>query len=114
MEKPWRRATLPTMQWACLLCAVPWLISGCATAPPPADPIGALRARASSDLSCPQALLQITPLGDETFGETRQPLYQSVEGCSMHVSYIATSAGYVMKSGSRPPPAMAPDHVDVR
>jgi hypothetical protein len=97
-----------------MLCAVPWIVAACATAPPPADPIAALHAQAASDLSCPQTLLRITPLSDETFGDTRQPLYQSVEGCSMHVVYMATKAGYVMSKGKRPAPSMAPDHVDVR
>jgi hypothetical protein len=97
-----------------MLGVVPWLIAACATAPPPADPIGALRTRASSELSCPEALLGITPLGDQTFGETRHPLYQNVEGCGMHVIYTATKAGYVMSKGRRSPPTLAPDHVDVR
>jgi hypothetical protein len=95
-------------------CLVPWLVAACATAQPPVDPIAALPAQAAADLSCPASLLRIAPLGDETFGETKQPLYQSVEGCSMHVIYTATKAGYVMSKGSRPKPAMAPDHVDVR
>ena len=102
------------MRLSLILCVVPWLGVACATAPPPADPIAALHAQAASDLSCPQSLLRITPLGDEMFGDTRQPLYQSVEGCSMHVVYMATKSGYVMSKGARPKPTLAPDHVDVR
>jgi hypothetical protein len=97
-----------------LLCVVSWLVAACATAPPPVDPIADLQTRAASDLSCPKSLLRINPLGDETFGEARLPLYQNVEGCSLHVVYTATKKGYVMTQGSHRPPAMAPDHVDVR
>jgi hypothetical protein len=93
---------------------VPWLVAACATAQAPADPVAALHAKAASDLSCPQSLLLITPLGDETFAETRQPLYQSVAGCGMSVVYMATKTGYVMSQGNHRAPAMAPDHVDVR
>src|SRR5882672_8938297 len=97
-----------------LACVVSWLVAACATAPPPADPIAALHAQAAADLSCPQPLLRITPLGDQTYEATRLPLYQDVEGCSLHVVYAATKAGYVMTKGSRPKPSLAPDHVDVR
>jgi hypothetical protein len=96
------------------LYVVPLLVAACATSRPPADSIPALQARAASDLSCPQSLLRITPLGDQTFGEPRQPLYLDVEGCSMHVVYMATKNGYVMSQGYHRPPEMAPDHVDVR
>lgn len=95
-------------------CVVPWLVAACATAPPPVDPLAALPAQASSELSCPRTLLRITPLGDETFESTRLPLYQSVEGCSMHVVYTATKSGYVLSKGNRSRPSLAPDHVDVR
>jgi hypothetical protein len=97
-----------------LLHAVPWLVAACATAPPPTDPIVALKARAASDLSCPASLLRITPLGDQTFGQTRQPLYENVEGCSLNVVYTATAKGYVMTQGNHAPPALEPDHVEVR
>jgi hypothetical protein len=97
-----------------LLCFVPWLVAACATTQTPVDPIAALPARASADLSCPQNLLRITPVGEETFAETRQPLYQSVEGCSLSVIYVATKQGYVMSQGKPHMPSMAPDHVDVR
>ena|SRR5881394_2044911 len=102
------------MRMSTIGCLVPWLVAACATAPPPADPIAALHAQASSDLSCPQPLLRITPLGDQTFEATRLPLYQDVEGCSMHVVYAATKSGYVLSKGSRPKPPLGPDHVDVR
>jgi hypothetical protein len=95
-------------------CVVSWFVAACATSQPPADSMPALQARAASDLSCPQSLLRITPLGDQTFAETRQPLYLDVEGCSMHVVYMATKNGYVMSQGYHRAPAMAPDHVDVR
>jgi hypothetical protein len=78
------------------------------------DPIAALPALASSELSCPEAQLLIAPIGDQTFADTRQPLYQSVEGCSMNVIYVATKHGYVMSQGKRRTPSLAPDHVDVR
>ena len=93
---------------------VPWLVVSCATAPPPVDPVAALPTLAASDLSCPRELLVITPVGDQTFGDTRQPLYQSVEGCSWTVVYVATKQGYVMSQGKRRTPSLAPDHVDVR
>jgi hypothetical protein len=103
------------MRRAYALCVVSWLVATCATSPPPpGDPIAALRARASSELSCPQELLRISPLGDQTFGPNGQPLYEDVEGCSLHVVYTATKSGYLMSSGRRAPPSLAPDHVDVR
>jgi hypothetical protein len=37
-------------------------------------------------------------VGDETFGDARVPLYQEVQGCSIHVMYRATKAGYVLSS----------------
>jgi hypothetical protein len=80
------------------LLGFPLLIAACATAPPPADPVAALRAQASADLSCPADLLRIAPVGDETFGDTRLPLYQEAQGCSMHVMYKATKAGYVLST----------------
>jgi hypothetical protein len=97
-----------------LLCGVPWLVAACATAQPPVDPIAALPALAASDLSCPRELLLITPVGDQTFAETRQPLYQIVQGCSLSVVYVATKHGYVLSQGNRKAPSLAPDHVDVR
>ena|SRR5579862_1270578 len=97
-----------------LLCVAPWLVAACATSQLPVDPLAALQAQAASDLSCPPTLLRITPLGDETFGEARQPLYESVEGCSLSVIYVATKKGYVMSQGHHRAPSMAPDHVDVR
>ena len=101
---------LPAFVWG-----VAWLVGACATAPPPVDPVKALPAQASSDLSCPVEVLRISPMGEQTFGDGRVPMYQEVEGCSMHVIYTATKAGYVMTSPKRqPPPAHAPDHVDVR
>ena len=96
-----------------LLC-VPWLVAACATSQLPVDPIAALQAQASSELSCPQTLLRITPMGDQTFGDARQPLYESVEGCGLSVVYVATKRGYVMSQGNHRTPSMAPDHVDVR
>jgi hypothetical protein len=102
------------MRLARLFCSVPWLFAACATAPPPVDPLAALPALAASDLSCPQHLLVIAPVGNQTFAETRQPLYESVEGCSMTVIYVATKQGYVLSRGGRRAPPLAPDHVDVR
>lgn len=81
-----------------VLWGVPLLFVACATAPPPADPIAALRGQASSDLSCPATMLSISPMGDATFGDTRVPLYQEVQGCSMHVVYVATKEGYVLST----------------
>jgi hypothetical protein len=92
---------------------VPWLLAACATASPPVDPVRALPAQASADLSCPTNVLRIAPMGEETFGETRIPLYQEVQGCSMHVIYTATKAGYVLSTPQHKP-SHAPDHVDVR
>jgi hypothetical protein len=102
------------MRLATALWSFPWLIAACAATPPPGDPIKALRTRAASDLSCPVVDLRIAPMGDQTFGEGRIPAYQEVEGCSMHVIYAATKAGYVLSSPKNAPPAHAPDHVDVR
>jgi hypothetical protein len=95
------------------LLVLPGVVAACATAPPPGDPIAALRASAATDLSCPAHLLRMTPVGDETFGPQRVPLYEQVEGCGMHVIYVAHESGYVMGS---PKPALpkGPDHVDVR
>jgi hypothetical protein len=90
------------------------LVTSCAATPPPADPGKALRAQASSDLSCPTSDLRIAPLGAETFGDARVPLYQEVEGCSMHVIYTATKEGYVLSAPKHVAPDHAPDHVDVR
>jgi hypothetical protein len=105
------------MRLAPALHVIPWLVVpcllACATAPPPADPVAALRARAASDLSCPGHLLRIAPMGAETFGASRVPLYQDVEGCSMHVIYVATESGYVLSAPQMKPPK-GPDHVDVR
>jgi hypothetical protein len=92
---------------------VPLLVASCATAPPPADPVAALRAQAAADLSCPSHLLRIAPMGAETFGPSRVPLYQDVEGCSMHVIYVATEKGYTLSAPQMKPPK-GPDHVDVR
>jgi hypothetical protein len=100
---------LPAAWWG-----VPWLVAACATAAPPADPVKALQATAASDLSCPAADLQITPMGSETFGDARIPAYQEVAGCSMRVIYAATKDGYVMSAPKHLPPVHAPDHVDVR
>jgi len=90
------------------------LLLACATAPPPADPVGALPAQAAKDLSCPANVLRIAPMGEEKFEGGPVPLYQSVEGCSMHVIYTATKTGYVLSSPQKGPPSLAPDHVDVR
>jgi hypothetical protein len=109
-----RCGKLRPMRLPRLMCVVPCLVAACATAPPPADPIAAFHAQAASELSCPQEMLRFIPLGDETFGETRQPLHQSVEGCSMRVVYTATKDGYVMSKGNPHTPSLAPDHVDVR
>jgi hypothetical protein len=89
------------------------LLAACATAPPPVDPVKALPAQASADLSCPTNVLRIAPMGEETFGDARIPMYQEVQGCSMHVIYTATKAGYVLTS-PKTKPSLAPDHVDVR
>jgi hypothetical protein len=106
------------MQLRAALCGGPlvvaWLVSACATAPPPADPVKALHEQAATDLSCPTADLQFAPMGNETFGDARVPLYQEAQGCGMHVIYTATKAGYVLTSPKHPPPSHAPDHVDVR
>jgi len=88
--------------------------ASCATAPPPADPMAALRKDASSELSCPSEFIRITPMGDETYGPARWPKYQEVQGCSMHVVYVATDAGYVLSTPRKAPSSKAPDHVDVR
>jgi hypothetical protein len=101
------------MRIARALLVMPVLVAACATAPPPADPIAALRATAAVDLSCPAHLLRVTPVGEETFGPQRLPLYQQVEGCSMHVIYVARETGYVLSS-PRPSALKGPDHVDVR
>jgi hypothetical protein len=103
------RAALRGAPWL-----VSWLVSACATAPPPADPVKALQAQATTDLSCPAADLQIAPMGNETFGDARVPLYQEAQGCGLHVIYTATKAGYVLTSPKHAPPALAPNHVDVR
>jgi hypothetical protein len=89
------------------------LAASCATAPPPADPIAALRNDAVSRLSCPSEFIRITPVGEETYGPAHWPKYQEVQGCSMHVMYVATDAGYVLNT-PRPAPLKGPDHVDVR
>jgi hypothetical protein len=102
------------MRLILLSCLVSSLVTGCATTQIPVDRVAELRTRAASDLSCPQELLRITPMGEELYEDTRQPLYQEVEGCSMHVIYTATKDGYVMSKGGHPPPSLAPNHVDVR
>jgi hypothetical protein len=91
------------------------LLAACATAPPPppGDPVAAVRAQAASELSCPAHLLRVTPLGAESVGPEHRPRYMDVEGCSLHVIYVAGDVGYVM-TPKQAPPAHAPDHVDVR
>jgi hypothetical protein len=104
---------LRSMRVGRALLVIPGFVTACATAPPPADPVAALRSSAAVDMSCPAHLLRVTPLGEETFGPQHVPLYQQVEGCGMHVIYVAHETGYVMGS-PKPTPARGPDHVDVR
>jgi hypothetical protein len=98
-----------------VLVAVPWLVGACATAPPPSpgDPVVAVRGQAASELSCPAHLLRVSAIGAETAGPEKRPRYIDVEGCSLHVIYVATETGYVMTPKTAQP-THAPDHVDVR
>ncbi|HVU51725.1 MAG TPA: hypothetical protein VHL80_13610 [Polyangia bacterium] len=91
------------------------VLAACATStPPPAgDPVAAVRAQAAAELSCPAHLLRVTALGGETVGPDQRPRYIDVEGCSLHVIYVAGETGYVL-TPKQAPPAHAPDHVDVR
>jgi hypothetical protein len=95
--------------------SVPWVLAACATSPPPppGDPIVAVRAQAASELSCPAHLLRVTPLGAERVGPEQRPRYIDVEGCSLHVIYVANDGGYVLTPKTAPP-VHAPDHVEVR
>jgi hypothetical protein len=90
------------------------VVAACATAPAPADPLAALPARAAQDLSCPAHLLQIAPVGAETFGPKAQPLYEEAQGCGMHVLYVATDKGYVLSSPKPHRPPREENWVDVR
>jgi hypothetical protein len=93
-----------------------FVVLGCATAStlPPALSVAALKPRAAAELSCPEVYLSVAPLGDEKYAETGEPLYESVEGCSLSVVYVRTKDGYVLSKGARPKPSLEPDRVDVR
>jgi hypothetical protein len=72
-----------------------------------------VRAQAATELSCPAHLLRVSAMGAETAGPEKRPRYIDVEGCSLHVIYVANESGYAMTPKTAPP-AHAPDHVDVR
>jgi hypothetical protein len=105
------------MRLALAALGVSWLVTACATTPPPTppgDPLQAVRAQAATELSCPAHLLRAAALGDETVAPSGRPRYVEVVGCSLHVIYSANETGYVLTSPRHVEPAHAPDHVDVR
>jgi len=52
-------------------------------------PLGMLRSRASSDLSCPETDIELTQLGPQIY---------AAEGCGQRITYVNTSAGWVIES----------------
>jgi hypothetical protein len=52
-----------------------------------------LASRAAVELNCPQSSLRITPSNGAIAG-TDIPIFQRVEGCGIHATYEAASAGY--------------------
>ena len=55
-----------------------------------------LAPHAAFELHCPQPSLRIAPMNIGTLAGTDIPLYQRVEGCGIHATYMAKGAGYAL------------------
>jgi hypothetical protein len=91
------------------ICALVVLLPVCLQAGCAAALERDLRKRAAFDLQCPEEQLQLTPLGNTTFGNQSTPPY-GVAGCNKRAAYVYTSGGWVLNTyGGQPlPPVPSP------